>query len=120
MPKISRYKLEKQIEELILKQLAQVFQKITKEDDISLVINNLFTKTERAMLAKRLAIAILLNKGWNYTAISNALKVSPTTISFIKNSKLNTNPEYEDLLNKLERTYLAGIKEKDFINYSSK
>ena len=120
MPKISRYKLEKRMEELILRQLAQIFQKITEEDGVSLLMNNLFTRTEKIMLAKRIAIAILLEKEWNYTAISNALKVSPTTISFVKNSKLNASPEYEKLLGKVERIYLTGIKEGDFVDRLNK
>ena len=103
MPKISRYKLEKDFERLILRQLAETFGEVIKGAEMDLLMDNLFTKSEKIMLAKRLTIAILLDRGWDYAKISQRLKVSPTTISFVKNSKFNSSPAYENLIKNLDK-----------------
>lgn len=110
MPKISRFKLEKDIEGLILRQLAKIFQEVNKEEDIDALFNNLFTRSEKIMLAKRIAIAILLEKEWDYFRISKKLKVSPTTISFVKNSKLNTGSLYQKLLKGIEKASFVDFR----------
>ena len=120
MPKISRYKLEKEIEGLILDQFAEVLREVNKTSDIKALIGNLFTPSERIMLAKRLAIAILLENGWDYSKIVKKLKVSPTTISFVKNSKLNLSPAYEKLLQNLEKIFFVNLKEDDFVSRINK
>lgn len=45
--------------------------------------NDLLTPTEKIMLSKRLAIAIMLIKGYDYATIRSTIKVSPSTIGSI-------------------------------------
>ncbi len=105
MAKISRFKLEKDTERLILKQLVKIFKEINKEDDIDALFDNLFTRSEKIILAKRIAIAILLEKEWDYFRIGKKLKVSHATISFVKNSKLGASPAYQQLFKGLENVF---------------
>lgn len=101
MPKISRFQLDKNMQTAILRQLASAFKEIRRDEEMRMFMDNLFTRTERLMLAKRLAIAILLESGWDYSRIIEALKVSPSTISFVRNSKLNMSAPYQKLIERL-------------------
>ena len=81
MPQVSKRKLAKDIDEQIATLLLQAIAKLHKESDISSFLDELLTPTEKIMLSKRLAIAVLLKKGYNYTMIGSALKVTSTTIA---------------------------------------
>ncbi len=65
-------------------------------------INDLLSPPERIMVAKRLAIAALLSRHYNYEAIMSILKVSSTTISKIS-LLLNQNNGYKTAINKIAR-----------------
>lgn len=51
----------------------------TKRDALAL-INELLSKTERIMLAKRFAIIAMLARGYSFSQIEDLLKVSPDTV----------------------------------------
>ena len=55
------------------------------------------------MLAKRLAIAFLVNRGYNYRDISDVLKVSTTTVCKIKEIMDKSESNYEIFLKRLEK-----------------
>ena len=65
------------------------------------LFDSLFTKTERLMLAKRLAIALLLERGRSYKDISRVLKVSSVTIGLVRNNIMKGNQPYSDLIRNL-------------------
>ena len=108
MPKISRNKLEPDVNELILKRLVRTFTKLNKEEELDRLLKNLFTGTERIMLAKRINIAMLLEEGLSYEKISKKLKVSHATISFVRQSLLIRDAHYKELIEDLNR--LLGKK----------
>lgn len=62
--------------ELFLKTIVD----IRTSDDARNFIEDLLSPTERVMLIKRLAIAVLLVKGYTYDDIDDTLKVSRSTI----------------------------------------
>jgi len=64
MPHISRKKLDKTAEHKLLQTLELVLAKITRVEEVDIFFLSLLTPTERVMLAKRLAIIILLNEGF--------------------------------------------------------
>jgi len=101
MPKISRNKLEKSVYDEIVNRLMATFAMVTTSREITELFDGLFTKTERLMFAKRLAIAVLLERGYSYGAISKKLKVSSVTIGFIRNGMLKENVLYEKLIQEL-------------------
>lgn len=51
---------------------------------VKLFLYDLLSSTERTMLAKRLAIALLLTKDYDYSSIKQILKVSSETIARVK------------------------------------
>lgn len=81
MPHVSRVKLEGRIEREVLNTLNLVLTKLSKEEDIEKFILALMTHTERLMLAKRLAIIILLREGMTESQIANAINVTRVTVS---------------------------------------
>jgi uncharacterized protein YerC len=101
MPKVSINKLQNKVYDLILFQLASAFKKGTDENKVTTLLNSLFTETEKLMLAKRLAIALLLEKNVTYEKISRLLKVSPVTVGFIRNKMRKGNKEYLEFISKL-------------------
>ena len=77
--------------------------KIKSQNEIQEFLNDLLSPTERTMLAKRLAIAVLLMKKYNYEAIMDLLKVSSSTISKVALT-LNYNAGYKKAINKVALT----------------
>lgn len=82
MTQISRKPISKDIERKIYESFYRAIG-LLKETEAQLFIDDLLTKTERVMLPKRFAIAILLLKGWNYDSIKETLKVTQTTIATV-------------------------------------
>lgn len=81
MPQISKVPIKKSIETKIRRAFSQSLANISSESEMEKYIFDLFTPTERVMLAKRLAIAALLVKGVTYLEISQKLKVSTSTVA---------------------------------------
>lgn len=81
MPHVSKYKLEKNAEKDLVDTLEFVLSKLSKKEDIKTFLLSLLTPTERLMLAKRLAIILLIEKGLTESQIANALHVTRVTVS---------------------------------------
>ncbi|MBI4114695.1 MAG: hypothetical protein HY445_02535 [Candidatus Niyogibacteria bacterium] len=84
MPKVSKYKLEKAVFDEISKELRDIFAETKDKKDIENFLSDLLTPTEKIMLAKRLAIVIMLKRTYPFRVISKTLKVSEATIGTIK------------------------------------
>lgn len=78
-----RKEVEKRVYEVFEKSVAD----IRKPEDVRNFISDLLTPTEKIMLSKRLAIAVLLEKDYNYRQISQVLKVSFQTIAAVSRQK---------------------------------
>ncbi len=81
MTQISRKPLNPQVEQRIYFVLFNTLAKTIKPEEVQVLLEDLITPVERVILAKRLAIAILLLKGWSYDSIKQTLRVTPTTVS---------------------------------------
>jgi len=84
MTQVSRRRLRPDIEKRIYELFWQSVARLKNAKEAEIFFSDLLTRTERIMLAKRLAIAILLLKGYDYDAINEILKVSGTTIAKVK------------------------------------
>lgn len=62
----SSKKLNRTIERQIVKMLHQLLIDIKDEKEMKAVLSDLLTETERMAMAKRLAIALYLDKGRSY------------------------------------------------------
>jgi len=81
MPHISKRKLDKTKEKELIRSFDLVLVKISNEKEMQDFLGSLLTTTERIMLAKRLAIAILLKEGIPQDRISLVLNVTQATVS---------------------------------------
>ncbi len=74
------------IEGQVYKILYQVLGDAKTDVDIELILASLMSQGEIAAVAKRLAIAVFLDKGQSYEHIKDILKVSTATIANVADS----------------------------------
>lgn len=80
MPHVSKYQLSKKAEEEIINNLNIAFTVINRGEEMVNFINSLLSSTERIMLAKRLAMIILIESGMSDSQISDLLHVTHGTV----------------------------------------
>jgi len=80
MTKVSKRLLNKDLENRIFEVFTKTLVDLKNSEDVQSFLNDLLSPVERIMLVKRLAIAILLARGYTYESIDDILKVSQTTI----------------------------------------
>ena len=78
--------LNKNIQSQVYKILYQVLADAKTDTDIELVLASLMSDGEILGVAKRLAIAVFLDKGQSYEHIKDTLKVSSATIASVAES----------------------------------
>lgn len=81
MPHVSSKKLSSELTGKLFGKLITIFGKAQNQQSLSLIINELFTSTEKVMLAKRLAIVLMLANNIPQHRITEILQVSPTTVA---------------------------------------
>ena len=120
MTQVSKFKLDRKIQDTLLKNLLTVISKLNKEDQAKLFLDDLLTRTEKIVLAKRLAIALMLESGKSYEEIKDLLKVSSSTIGVI-NNRLNSGSGYKLVINHLQKMESKSKNSWlfDFINSKS-
>jgi Trp operon repressor len=103
MVQISKKKLP---EEILSKLFRLFFEVVGNKDDkneFSVIINDLFSKTEQIMIIKRLAIIYLLLKNIDQRTIADTIKVSPSTVckfALIAQESKGIDPFFKDILTK--------------------
>lgn len=102
MPHVSRIKLDQKVEEDLIRTLEFVLTKLTKEEEMNGFLLSLLTPTERLMLAKRLAMTILLKENLPDSHISAALKVTRPTVSRMQLFLESRGEGFEYALQKLQ------------------
>lgn len=94
MPQVSKYKLDKTLEEEMFRQFWISVSKLQDASIAASFFSDLLSDTEEIMLAKRFAIAILILRGKRPIDIAGTLHVSYSTIrgvaSWVKNAKPKT------------------------------
>jgi len=103
MPKVSKYKLDKTLENEIMNQfwysLGLANDSVKAKDFYS----DLLSEMEQMMLAKRLATAVLITRGKSPAFIHDSIHLSYSAIasvsSWVKNSKNSTNKLLKQISN---------------------
>lgn len=103
MPQISKYPIPKSVADRIFDVFIKTFTNLKNKNDSANFINDLFTPTEKVMLAKRISIALLILKGYDYRTISQILRVSVATVSSVKISLKHGTGSYKKILDKITR-----------------
>jgi len=81
---ISKDKLNPKVEKQIRKLLAQKIADLKTPENTQIFLRDFLTPAEGIVLAKRLAIALYLEKGKSYEEIRRSLKVSSATIASVQ------------------------------------
>lgn len=98
MTQISKYPVSKKVYNRIFDLFLGIFSKLNTKQEVSDFFDEFLTPTEKIMLAKRLAINILLAKKFSYGEISELLRVSSATITSVSDKY-----KYGKTLNKITR-----------------
>lgn len=106
MPHLSRFKLSKKAEEELIKNLELVLTKLSKEEEMKGFLLSLLTSTERLMLAKRLAMAVLIKEGVPESHIADTLHVTRETVSRMQLFLEARGKGYESAFRKLKNDKL--------------
>ena len=80
MSQVSKNKLSNQIYERIFSLFPQFLYRMTSKGRQIELVDTFFTHTEQVVFAKRIAIALMIVKGYTYREISSKIKVSTGTI----------------------------------------
>lgn len=105
---VSKKSVNKQIEKRIFKSLYQVLADLKKPTAVEMFFNDVLSKTEKTVLAKRLGIALYLNKGSSYQAIKKDLKVSSATIATVQKWMEQGNQGLKLAIKSIEADEWAG------------
>lgn len=79
-------KMNSKIEDQVFKILYQVIADAKNDVEVELTLKALMSESELSALAKRLAIAVFLDKRQSYEHIKDVLKVSTATIASVSES----------------------------------
>jgi uncharacterized protein YerC len=84
MAQVSRRMLKPGVWNRVFNLFLATFSNVKSKEELRIFIEDLLSPTEKTMLAKRFAIAILLAKGNSYDSIMDTVKVTSGTVSKVK------------------------------------
>ena len=103
MAQVSKYPIPEKIYQRILEIFLKTLIGLKNKKDAEQFINDLLTPTEKVMLVKRLAIAFLLEREYDYRTISKILRVSLPTIASVNSARKYGGKGYQKIMTKLLR-----------------
>ncbi len=103
MTQVSRYPISTKVADRIFEVFLKTLVEIKSNKEADEFISDLLTPTEKIMLAKRLAIAFLLEKGYDYRTIQKIIRVSAPTITSVNNARKYGSEGYKRLVAKIIR-----------------
>lgn len=101
MTQVSKYPLSKNTEQRLYSLFWETIAELNSPAKSEEFFNDLLTPTEKVMLAKRLAIAVMLIKGYEYASIRSIINVSPSTIGSVSLWLKYSGKGYRDTVEKL-------------------
>ena len=110
MPQVSKKLLARKIELRMFAVFEKAIADLKNGDDIRNFLDDLLTPTEKIMLAKRLAIAVLLAKDYNYRQICDLLKLSSNTVTSVLKHQVINGRGYATIVKKI----LGDEESKEF------
>lgn len=122
MGKISRRRLDKQLGEHISRLFWISITQLKTPKEVEAFFKDLLSPIEQLMLIKRLAIAVLLTKGYTYDRIDETLKVSRPTIMnvsfWLKNGGEGYQKVVERIMRNKKKTEIIDVVEETLLKLS--
>ncbi len=81
MSHVSKQRIKKTIADTLVDQLLTFLTTAYTKREARVLAAELFSQTERVMLAKRLAVVVMLERGYSFTQIEETLGVTPQTVA---------------------------------------
>jgi len=81
MPHISQKRVKRHVFKRMSNEFVNTIASLKSSSEIRGFLNELLTSTERIMLAKRLAVILMLKKRYSFLTIRRTLKLSPSTVA---------------------------------------
>jgi len=113
MSQVSKYPLKKEIEERMYEVFLDSIGMVHNRTQVSRLVNDLLSQTEKTMLAKRLSIALLLAKHYQHRSISQILHVSLGTVNRVGRMLDTGNGGYNMVISTL-------LKEEKYVGFLNK
>lgn len=84
MPHVSQNPLSREMQDSLTKTLRLILTKIHKAEEMQAFLLFFLTPTEQVMLAKRLAVMVFLQEGYDDAYISDVLHVTRVTVGRLR------------------------------------
>lgn len=101
MTQVSKFQLSEKIETQIRNIFAEIISLLSGKENVFVFLDDFLTQTEKIVLSKRIAIAFMLKKSYDYETIKNILKVSQSTVSAISLKLKYAGKGYHQVLDKI-------------------
>lgn len=101
MTMVSKYPLDKKIEKRIYEIFLKTIAGLRDPNGLNEFFDDFLTPTEKIMLAKRLSIAVLLAKNYDFRTICRILRVSLNTVADINLLMKHRGPGYKKVVEKI-------------------
>lgn len=115
MTHVSKRKVKPAVVDKITRQFAAVIARADNKARADDLVGSLFTKAERAMLAKRLAAIVMLEYGYSFDDVENTLKVSSRTVARIWRDK--KNGKYTPIERICRKKLTVGQSQDSFLEF---
>lgn len=83
MTQVSKYPLSKDVYERVFDVFLKTIVGLRTKKEVTKFLEEFLSPTEQIMLAKRLSIALLLEKNYDYRQIARILRVSTATVASV-------------------------------------
>src|SRR3989344_7421758 len=111
MPHVSKRKLKEKVESELNKSFQTVIARISNMQEMNSFLTSLLSNTEKLMLAKRLAVVVLLDENIPESTIANILNVTRETVARQRYRLELKGEGYKIAIKKLaEEKTLQGLK----------
>lgn len=101
MTQVSKYPISAAVADRIFEIFIKCLVGLKNKKEVEIFLDDLLSPIERIMLVKRLAIAFLLEKGYDHRSISRILRVSLPTVVSVNQSRMYGNKGYTLVVNKI-------------------
>ena len=109
MPHVSKKKLDKKTRGKLFSKLLTVFGHAQNHRDLAHLFDEILTETEKIMLAKRLAMVLMLDSDIPWHRIAEALSVSTSTVTRYSLGVEKGRYDFIRNISKKDKTYLEKI-----------
>lgn len=101
MPRVSRSKLHRERLEEITHHFSYLISSLNDSKEIENFLNGFFTSEEKVMLAKRLALLMMIKRGYSPSVIQSALNISYESVRSYANLLPSKNDLFQNTINRL-------------------